>query len=434
MSDKPNRKKASQPPVSAHPAFPVIIAVWFAALLGIGSLVLPIGLFERYAAAIGLADAFEAARPPFGMTARAIIALVAASLGALLGIFLARRVAAANAPRSIDEADPTPAYAADLQAKRPISAHEELFDGGLDADELPQVWHDSGLLRRRARAAAGLEDVDEPAPAASPAPEGLEVADEPLDLSAFSEPEVAALPDESVAMAEPEQEMPNAGTDIVRDAPALAGRPLGELGMVELVERFAMALQRHREVADSATADVMTASAPAPAIMREWNFEEGFDHDWDEANPLPDLDLPSSLSVPDAPRQPLTQEPDEHFGDDMEDDDSTAEYPSLLAMKSPVGLSRQPVRIADDDADAVDEPVVVFPAQGNRSTAPASDSDEVGAPAPRPLDARLARAQAAARAYAARSHAAPTPGRSGNPNEQALRAALEKLQKLSGAA
>ena len=35
MSDRSKGKTANQPPVSAHPAFPVIVALWFAALFGI---------------------------------------------------------------------------------------------------------------------------------------------------------------------------------------------------------------------------------------------------------------------------------------------------------------------------------------------------------------------------------------------------------------
>ena len=70
MSDKPNRKSAGQPPVSAHPAFPVIVALWFAALLGIGSVVPPLAMFENAAIASGLpvvvpdeGGAFEQAPP-----------------------------------------------------------------------------------------------------------------------------------------------------------------------------------------------------------------------------------------------------------------------------------------------------------------------------------------------------------------------------------
>ena len=41
------KRGPAKPPISTHPAFPAITALWFAALLGFGSLVLPIALLER---------------------------------------------------------------------------------------------------------------------------------------------------------------------------------------------------------------------------------------------------------------------------------------------------------------------------------------------------------------------------------------------------
>ena len=101
MSDNPRHKHAGQPPVSTHPAFPVIVALWFAALLGIGSMVLPIDLFERFAVASGLADVYQAAQPPLGATARIFVAIAAAAIGALAGIIVARRIAASNKPKVV---------------------------------------------------------------------------------------------------------------------------------------------------------------------------------------------------------------------------------------------------------------------------------------------------------------------------------------------
>src|SRR6476469_3400322 len=125
VSDKPKRKTASQPPVSAHPAFPVIVALWFAALFGIGSMVLPLEMLERIAVAGGLADAYQGAQPPFGATARMALAIVAALIGAAAGLFVARRVAAANAPLPGRRAAALqPSQAPRFSAKRPISAHE----------------------------------------------------------------------------------------------------------------------------------------------------------------------------------------------------------------------------------------------------------------------------------------------------------------------
>ena len=83
--DEPGEKGAAKTPISLHPAFPAIIALWFAALLGLGSLVLPAVLLERAVASTGLASLVPAAAPPLGFTARAMIAVVAALAAAPAG-------------------------------------------------------------------------------------------------------------------------------------------------------------------------------------------------------------------------------------------------------------------------------------------------------------------------------------------------------------
>lgn len=135
-------KSASSQPISAHPAFPAIVALWFAALLGLGSLVLPIALFEKLASASGIASIMAAAEPPLGATARILLAALATFFGAAMGLFLARKIASAQAPakqreypatlsRTIPDRDPP--------TKHPISAHEELgsdyFDDPVDGGQ-----------------------------------------------------------------------------------------------------------------------------------------------------------------------------------------------------------------------------------------------------------------------------------------------------------
>ncbi|OBX18127.1 hypothetical protein A9995_13275 [Erythrobacter sp. QSSC1-22B] len=79
-------------PFTAHPAFPVIVALWFAALLGLGTFVVPPANFEGLVVGTGLANLVPAAAPPLGDTARLAISAVAALLGALLGLAIAARV------------------------------------------------------------------------------------------------------------------------------------------------------------------------------------------------------------------------------------------------------------------------------------------------------------------------------------------------------
>lgn len=472
MSEKPDRKM--RPSVSAHPAFPVIVALWFAALLGIGSLVLPTALFERYALASGLADAFAAAHPPLGATARLIIALGGAVVGAMLGLALARQVAAAHARRPAARSA-AGQDADDNLAKRPISAHEELFEGGFDAGETASE-HGETATRRSPSLAIGRESARSEFTNLAPLPtEGWGGDEDPLDLQVFNEA-AAIAPSGSLPDAEPGDEgwvpteqasalldqspSPSSLADVpspemahtedrafapepaepMADRAAAAPvsqRPLGELGMVELVERFAIALQHHRDAVRPApeavpsgaeftppaaalavpAADDDAAGTALPSAPRPLEFDdESGEEEWEETAALPRLD-------------PAGWGASETALDDESEDECATDYPSLLAMKSPLGVAREPVRLEGDDADSVDEPVLVFPGQMARAAMPAS-SDE--SQAHHPFDAALARADAAALA-ASRSGSRLASADHGE-TERALRDALEKLQRLSGAA
>ena len=72
-------ESGARPPISMHPAFPAIVALWFAALLGIGSLILPNLLVERLVGATGIGALVPGANPPFGWTAHGLIAVFAAA-------------------------------------------------------------------------------------------------------------------------------------------------------------------------------------------------------------------------------------------------------------------------------------------------------------------------------------------------------------------
>jgi hypothetical protein len=119
----------AKPPISSHGLFPVIVAIWFAALFGFGCLVLPIVLLERVSDASGIAKMIPAAAPPLGPTARIMLSSCAGVFGALLGFVVARRVAKAQANarpadtgRQMRFAEETPA----ARVRRPILAMEEL--------------------------------------------------------------------------------------------------------------------------------------------------------------------------------------------------------------------------------------------------------------------------------------------------------------------
>jgi hypothetical protein len=199
-------ERPAKPPISAHPAFPAIVALWFAALLGLGSLVLPPILLERFATATGLASLVPAFAPPLGFTARALLALAAALVGVGLGLSIARRVARGNMPQ--------PENRAAKLTKRPISVHDELGGEG--------VINGHGLPINRRRALAISEDErpsdflyvaplpgEDPLAMREPGEEPAAAAaieEEPLELSEIAS---EAVPEDfaETAAAEEEDEM-----------------------------------------------------------------------------------------------------------------------------------------------------------------------------------------------------------------------------------
>jgi hypothetical protein len=215
-----NRKSAQGKPISSHPLFPAVIALWFGALFGLGSLAIRPSLIEAAVLKTGLDLIVPAAAPPLGMTARILIALIMAALGAAIGATLALRL---NRPKTVvrerkrNAANPGAAAEAeaamwnrrdvftDGPARRPISAH----------DELGETLDDPGPLLGRRRALA-VEQEEQPfqpqdfAPVPGGEPQIFDIAtmqlapvrpaaasaeaSAPLDLGAFPAPAPVELP------------------------------------------------------------------------------------------------------------------------------------------------------------------------------------------------------------------------------------------------
>ncbi|MEA3263411.1 MAG: hypothetical protein U9R07_07995 [Pseudomonadota bacterium] len=153
------RKPTKGKPISSHPLFPAVVALWFGALFGLGSLAIRPTLIEGMVLKTGLDLVVPSAAPPLGVTARILIALIMASLGAAIGAALAVRL---TQPKTVvrerKRTAAKPGAAAEAEAAlwnsrnvytdgpvfRPISAHEELGDA-LDSP---------GLLAGRRRALA----------------------------------------------------------------------------------------------------------------------------------------------------------------------------------------------------------------------------------------------------------------------------------------
>lgn len=94
-------------PVTAHRLFPAIVALWFAALLGIGSLVIAPEALSAVVSALGIPKLIHAASPPLGFTARALLALVMAGSGVVIGLIIGSRIAARHKAQPLRKIDPT---------------------------------------------------------------------------------------------------------------------------------------------------------------------------------------------------------------------------------------------------------------------------------------------------------------------------------------
>ena len=297
----------AKPPLSAHPAFPAIVALWFAVLFGLGSLVLPAALLESAVTATGIASLVPAAAPPLGLTARALIALAAALAGAALGIAIGRRVeqsqrpdtatrraSGQRAPLNIKDelgaeglageglpitrrralAISDDAYAGDDPYAGPLPGEREAaIELSFDHDEFGDEFGDAEPLELSTPADDDRADSFPPGFADEP------VADEDFEMSEQPDfrPEEPAPSWQAETPAEPHDEndaepwAPVAAVEAAGE-PAMASEwtdaPLEELGLVQLVQRLGSTIERRREVlAQTAVAPVASGVASGPAAQ-----------------------------------------------------------------------------------------------------------------------------------------------------------------------
>jgi len=178
-------KRAASPSITRHPAFPAIVALWFAALLGLGTLVLPAVLLERIVSLTGISSLVPQAVPPLGFTARAAIAGVAGVLGAVLGLVLARRVQAGSPA--------APRRTAPAGSPRPLNAHEDLDLDRFGPAGAPALANAIGAKRR----ALAMVDENQPSEFLNHAP--LPGDDPWAEPAGFDEP-AGELPEPQAAL------------------------------------------------------------------------------------------------------------------------------------------------------------------------------------------------------------------------------------------
>jgi len=458
---QPGQPAPAKAPLAAHPLFPALVALWTAALLAVAGLMFPVGPLERAVALIHLDSLVPAARPPLGFTARLLVAFVLAIGGAgaayVAAGVLRRRVLAAlgrparTAPRATSRAAP---------AKTVIASEPDPIADDEDLTRLAAAKADAAPRRH------GLTSE------AADVPSILEISALPALEPLAPEPEVAAgdAPPPPVP-AVPETAPRMAGEPRFRTASELAGAaalrlcavPLESLGVVQLVERFALALAA-RPLRHAGEPTLVHEPAPHAAVAAPPPFAEPRD-----ARPIPAAGRPfdepatpveafgdiesAPVTMPDdrfapllarrptresgltAMSEPLDEiveyeDEDEDEGDlsrwalpepedegediaeDLTPDPGSGDgYSSLLAMRP---STRVPPPLADfvrvedlDDLpspDAGPQPVVVFPGQARPAPPVATVLPGMDTP--------------------------PTP----EETEQALRQALAALQRMSGAA
>lgn len=304
-----NRKPGMAKPISSHPLFPAVVALWFGALLGLGSLAIRPTLLEAVVMKIGLDLIIPAAAPPLGITARILIAITMAAAGAVLGTVLALRIGrdqggATHRKRGLATARSAAAAGPPLWSKRepvasgpsrrPISAHEELGEAlvarrrplAVEQEDRPFAPPESAPLpgEETPRFAA---DAAQPRLAMPAAPLG----DGPLDLGAFPapapvEPVVVApqpepWPVQPVPASPPQFTAPILAAPVaegpVQPLPSMATAPKPEAepqpqpapaaaGITDLARRLQDTMNRNRAglAAPGATQAAATAFEPAP--------------------------------------------------------------------------------------------------------------------------------------------------------------------------
>lgn len=269
-------------PLSAHRLFPTVVAIWFAALFGLGFAVLPASLIEAVVTATGLPAILPAAAPPLGFTAQASLAIAAAAFGALCGFTLARKVSAAQgAVRPAHaEAPRAPGRREKPGARRPLSIKDELDDEPLFASSFAA---DEPLAGRR-RSLMPAADAFPPEPEAPFAQvqeyEALP-ADEPAPFDEIepkdawapeTQPPIAPVAEEpvfeDVPSVEPASSTPLPAPTPPTQAPVgiLPSDPRadpGRMGIVQLTERLGHALQGRLDRGQ------LRPSAPPPALLAE---------------------------------------------------------------------------------------------------------------------------------------------------------------------
>jgi hypothetical protein len=313
MTVKSNAKSTGKPPISRHPLFAVVVALWFAALLGLGSMVVSTSVIENLVLAAHIDSLVPAAAPPLGFTARVLLAGGLALTGAVFGYVLARMVGRKGEQRA---ESPSTSRAS---SRAVVAASTSAEDDNDDFARLDAARERTAPRRR----ALSLEDtapavlrIDDLADIDEIAPDTVETTTAPALAEVEVEPEVevetgapaplviavAPMVVEPAAAPAPAAPAPHGSlVDHAARIPAAAAEtlraaPVESLGLAQLVDRFALALaaRRARALAPPAPqpAHIPPPADPAPTISSE---------PVTPAPPLPQVAVAQAVPPPFAP-------------------------------------------------------------------------------------------------------------------------------------
>ena len=301
--------------LTGHPAFPLVVALWFAVLIGLGSLVVPSALIERAVVASGLPQLISAAAPPLGTTARGGIAVLGALAGAVMGLLLGRQAYRTSH--------------AEERTVSPINAHEELGENGLDGAQEPAPESDDLTQEHEAELADDAdeqswdsawidhEELGEPEADIAPEPEP-EVEDEALELS------------ETPAVAADEQEAEPEST--------AAPSTLDDLSLMQLAQRLQGAIEERR----TRQAEQPTPTTPTPVPMPQ-------------ESAAPAVEEPAAPTAPQstAPGEDVTRQADHEPRDEPKAE--TVKHPASKPLIEAEEIIAEYGATSDDDEAALGE-------------------------------------------------------------------------------
>lgn len=320
MAETARKTAGGKQPISSHPLFPIIVALWSGALLGLISVAIRPSVIEHIVLALGIDRVVPMTAPPLGTTMRVVMTLSATLFGAALGGLLARRLAGprpapyrsrmraesdeqspitgfgVSAPEEALDGTPRPEVAAPRRRRLPSfarDAHDTDRDPVTESEE-PQILDMAELALEDDFDAepsfSPLADASLAPGSESPAPSrlfdsyasavrGTEAGDvkpsAPESMSAIAAPGFQLLPVEDEDEDRPDE---NASPLIATKAEEfslsaaerIASAPLDELSPVELLERLAQTIARRRATAAAAAAaEAEIAAKRAPEIAAE---------------------------------------------------------------------------------------------------------------------------------------------------------------------